>query len=91
MTARPEHRPGLTYAITNRQALTLLACVHPYLRSYKRHRSALVLAHYVALTPRNGKYTRELAAAREVLEDTFLALTPRIRERAGQYSAQTGS
>ena len=38
------HAPGLTYSISNRQALSILEQVAPYLRSYKRRRAQLVLA-----------------------------------------------
>jgi hypothetical protein len=33
------HAPGLTYSVSNRQALALLADVAPYLRSYKKRRA----------------------------------------------------
>jgi hypothetical protein len=33
------------------------------------------LQHYLALTPRNGKYTATLADARRRFEDTFRAIT----------------
>jgi len=86
-TSRPNHRPGLTFAIANRQALALLAQIHPFLRSYKRRRSALVLSRYVALTPRNGRYSAEIAAARADFEQEFLSVTFRVREIAGEYLA----
>ena len=52
-----KHAPHSTYKITNRQALDLLRQVTPYMQSYKRQRAELVLAKYIALTPRNGKYS----------------------------------
>jgi len=85
-TSRAHHRPGLTFAISNRQALSLLAQVHPFLRSYKRARSALVLSSYVALTPRNGRYNSQLAAARASFEERFLTISNRIRENVCRYS-----
>lgn len=69
------HRPGLTYAITNRQALQLLAQVHPFLRSYKRERSALILSSYLALTPRNGKYNDAMKTERALFETQFMSIT----------------
>jgi hypothetical protein len=57
-----------------RQALALLAQVEPYLHSYKRERARLALADYVRLTPRNGKYTETIRAARYLFENALLAL-----------------
>jgi len=73
-TAKAHHSPGLTYAVWNRQALSLLKQVEPFLRSYKRARARLVLDHYLRLTPRNGKYTPEIAADRLKFEAALLAL-----------------
>lgn len=71
-TAAAHHTPSLTYAIWNRQALALLKQIKPYLRSYKRLRAELILSNYVRLTPRNGKYSTELARAREKFEQDVL-------------------
>jgi hypothetical protein len=75
-TAKAHHSPSLTYAIWNRQALSLLVQIERFLRSYKRGRARLVLDHYVQLTPRNGKYTPEVEAARRRFESTLLELRP---------------
>lgn len=64
-TYRDHHLPSYTYAVYNRQALTLLRQIAPLLRTYKSARAKLILDNYVALTPRNGKYTTELASRRE--------------------------
>ncbi len=73
-TTKEHHSPSFAYAISNRQALALLSQVAPYLRSYKRLRARLVLDHYVGLTPRNGKYTGDLADRRQRFETQVLAL-----------------
>lgn len=75
--ASPLHAPGLTYSIANRQALELLRQVTPFLRSYKRRRAALARAHYLAVTPRNGKYNPETRAARARFESEFAAIVAR--------------
>lgn len=62
------HTPSFTYAIYNRQALALLKQIEPYLRSYKLKRARLILENYIALTPRNGKYSEELMAKRKKFE-----------------------
>jgi len=71
---RPEGRPsgrGQTHAEI---PTGLLVQIAPFLRSYKRVRAGLVRDRYVQLTPRNGKYTPELLAARKRFEDDVLAL-----------------
>ena len=73
-TAKAHHAPAFTYSIGNRQALTLLLQILPYLRSYKRQRANLVRDCYLRFTPRNGKYTPALLAARKRFEDDFLSL-----------------
>jgi hypothetical protein len=72
-----KHAPAFTYAVANRQALAILEQVSPYLRSYKALRARLVLDHYLAVTPRNGKYSPCLALRRCEFEDVFAALTHR--------------
>lgn len=74
-TTSSKHSPGLTHAISNRQALDVLAQTVNYLRSYKRLRARIVLADYVRLTPRNGRYTLEVSAARARFERELLAMT----------------
>jgi hypothetical protein len=75
-TTREHHTPSFTYALYNRQALNLLKQIHPYLKTYKSGRSALILRDYLALTPRNGKYTDLQRRAREEFESTVLAIKP---------------
>jgi hypothetical protein len=75
-TTREHHTPSFTYALYNRQALNLLKQIHPYLKTYKSGRSALILRDYLALTTRNGKYTDLQRQAREEFESTFLAIKP---------------
>jgi hypothetical protein len=74
-TVSERHAPGLTYSVSNRQALAVIAAVAPYLRSYKRHRAALVLDRYLLVTRRNGKYDAATLEAKRKFEDTFIAIT----------------
>ena len=71
------HAPGLTYSVSNRQALALLRNVAPYLHSYKRRRAQLVLDQYLVLTPRNGKYSEHMSRARDEFELAFLKIQSR--------------
>jgi LAGLIDADG-like domain len=75
-TCKACHAPGYTYTVTNRQALTLLEQTTHYLRTYKSDRCRLILANYLALTPRNGMYTPELMAEKARFETAVLSITP---------------
>jgi hypothetical protein len=74
--SQAHHSPSFTYSVYNRQALSLLKQIHPYLRSYKVKRSALALRDYVDLTPRNGKYSEQKKLARDRFEIEFLDIKP---------------
>jgi hypothetical protein len=76
-TVKTHHSPSFTYAIYNRQALSLLEQISPYLRTYKKYRSQLILKDYLRLTPRNGKYTEELRSAKQDFEIQLLNILPR--------------
>jgi hypothetical protein len=73
-TCSAAHAPGLTYTVSNQQALNVLRQVVGYLRSYKQRRARLALARYDELTPRNGKYTAAQDAARRIFEIEFLSI-----------------
>lgn len=75
-TYEAHHTPSYAYRITNRHALALLAQIAEHLKSYKARRAALALARYEAVTPRNGRYTPDLLAARTEFEECFLAIRP---------------
>ena len=73
-TAKAHHAAAFTYAICNRQALSLLLQIERFLRSYNRRRAELVRESYLRLTPRNGKYTPALLAARKSFEERLLCM-----------------
>jgi hypothetical protein len=62
--ARSHDTPSFAYVISGRQALAVLSQVAPYLRTYKAERAHLLTTEYVAVTPRNGRYTTDQLAAR---------------------------
>ena len=70
------HTPSFCYSVAGRQALTLLRQIAPWLLSYKRGRAEIALDSYLAVTPRNGKYTAESQARRRSFERDFLAILP---------------
>jgi hypothetical protein len=71
---KSHHTHSFAYAVYNRQALALLKQTIPFLKSYKRDRAALILKDYLAVTPRNGKYTVEILANKEIFEKTVLSI-----------------
>ena len=75
--SRASHGINHTYKVSNRQALALLQQLLPYLKSYKKHRAQLVLDNYLAMTPRNGKYSKDLLQARKLFVKRFFAITPK--------------
>lgn len=75
-TYSPRHSPAFNYQVSSRQALELLRQTAPFLRSYKAVRARLALAKYVAVTPRNGKYSLGQRARRAEFEARFLAIRP---------------
>jgi hypothetical protein len=75
-TYQKHHSASFAYSITNRQALTLLEQIKPYLKSYKAHRAEIILRDYIKLTPRNGYYTEQLKREREEFEIAVLNIKP---------------
>ncbi|HTU65375.1 MAG TPA: hypothetical protein VMF52_05475 [Steroidobacteraceae bacterium] len=75
-TLSARHTPSFCYAITSRQAMSLLCQIAPWLRTYKRRRADYAIAHYESLTPRNGKYSAQQLADRRDFETRFLAILP---------------
>lgn len=73
--SQSHHTPSYTYAIYNRQALHFLEQLQPYLKGYKARRSALILRDYVALVPRNGKYSEDQLRNRILFENAVLSIT----------------
>jgi hypothetical protein len=72
--AKAHHNPSQTFAVYNRQALDLLKQVHPYLRSYKKERSRLILRDYLDITPRNGRYSAEMLDRKRAFEDSVMSI-----------------
>ncbi|HEY4498775.1 MAG TPA: LAGLIDADG family homing endonuclease [Candidatus Paceibacterota bacterium] len=72
---RSNHSPAYTYQLSNRQALSLLKQIAPFLRTYKRDRARVVLDGYLKVTPRNGKYSTEMLGAKEKFNSAFFAFS----------------
>ncbi len=72
-TYKQNHVPGHTFQIFNRQALSLLEQVAPFLHTYKKDRAHIALEGYLRVTPRNGKYSSDMLAAKQKFTDSFFA------------------
>lgn len=83
ITARSHHSPSFAYVISSRRALAFLARISGYLRTYKLQRCRLLLDQYLAVTPRNGRYTPAQRAAKERFEARFFALSVRAGTNRG--------
>ncbi len=70
------HAQAYTYSIYSRQAIDLLMQVLPYLQTYKAKRAKLALEQYIAVTPRNGRYTSEQKIAKDKFVENFFAIIP---------------
>lgn len=72
--SKSHHSHSYAFSVYNRQALGLLEQILPFLKSYKRDRAEAILKDYLAVTPRNGKYTAEILKRKGEFEDTVLAI-----------------
>jgi hypothetical protein len=70
------HKQSYTYAVYSRQAIDLLKQITPYLKTYKVKRAKLALKDYIAVTPRNGRYTEDMKKKKEKFVEKFLATLP---------------
>jgi hypothetical protein len=55
-------------------ALDLVRQVASHLKTYRAERAKLALSHYLRLTPRNGRYSPDVAASRREFELRLLAI-----------------
>ena len=85
-TYAANHTPSFSYKIAKRQALDLLVQVASYLKTYRAKRALLALDRYVAVTPRNGKYSMDLSRMKDKFERDFLAIGPGPRNARGRSS-----
>lgn len=76
------HGENFTWRIASRRALCLLETITPFMLGYKRRRAELALAEYIAVTPRNGRYTPALLVARRDFERRFFEITAQKKSPA---------
>lgn len=69
------HSISFDWKLTDRRALAFLRLISPYLLIYRKQRRVeLLLTDYIACTPRNGRYSPEMAARKEELVRQFHSL-----------------
>lgn len=71
----PNHSLSWDWRLTDRRALNFLQKIRPYLVIERKiRRIDLLLNDYIRCTPRNGRYTIELAEQKEALIEAFFSL-----------------
>jgi hypothetical protein len=69
------HSVSYDWRLTDRRALTFLQRIRPYLVIQRKiRRIDLLLADYLACTPRNGRYSEDMIKRKEELIETFFSL-----------------
>ena len=69
------HSVSYDWRLTDRRALSFLELIRPYLVIERKIRRVdLLLNNYLACTPRNGRYSAEIAEQKQALIETFFSL-----------------
>jgi hypothetical protein len=72
---KPTHSQSYEWKVTDREALRVLERMRPYMViERKKRRCDLLLAEYLACTPRNGRYTQEQLERKQLLIERFSSL-----------------
>lgn len=72
---KSNHLVSYDWRLTDRRALKFLEFIRPYLVIERKiRRIDLLLNDYVACTPRNGRYTEEIAERKQALIEAFFSL-----------------
>ncbi|MBE6059348.1 MAG: hypothetical protein E7215_04130 [Clostridium sulfidigenes] len=68
-----KHKLSYSFVIKQNNAIKLLEDIYPYLIiESKRKRAKMIITQYKALTPRNGRYTDEQLAKKEMFYEEFI-------------------
>lgn len=68
-----KHKLSYSFVIKQNNAIKLLEDIYPYLIiESKRKRAEMIITQYKALTPRNGRYSDELLAKKEMFYEEFI-------------------
>lgn len=68
-----KHTDSFAYTIKYNDAINLLVEIEPYLViENKKKRARLIIEKYKKVTPRNGKYSKEMLEAKEKFYEDFI-------------------
>ncbi len=68
-----KHKLSYSFVIKQNNAIKLLEDIYPYLIiESKRKRAEMIITQYKSLTPRNGRYTDEQLAKKEMFYEEFI-------------------
>ncbi|MEW8995609.1 hypothetical protein [Clostridium sp.] len=68
-----KHKLSYSFVIKQNNAIKLLEDIYPYLIiESKRKRAEMIITQYKSLTPRNGRYTEEQLAKKEIFYEEFI-------------------
>lgn len=68
---KEHHLPSFTWGTGGRQAIDLLVQVEPFMLTARKLRAKLIIADYIRLTPRNGRYTTAMKRERDRFVEKF--------------------
>ncbi|MDU5110906.1 MAG: hypothetical protein E6248_10695 [Clostridium sp.] len=69
------HKDCYSYVLRRNDAISLLIDIQPYLViDVKRKRAELILRKYKSLTPRNGKYNKEMLVEKQEFYYEFISI-----------------
>ena len=68
-----KHKLSYSFVIKQNNAIKLLEDIYPYLIiESKRKRAEMIITQYKSLTPRNGRYSDEQLAKKEMFYEEFI-------------------
>ncbi len=69
------HKDSFTYSVRYDEAISLLKEIEPYLViEQKKLKAQMILNEYKKLTPRNGRYSKELLQKKEEFHTRFMSI-----------------
>ncbi|WP_027623766.1 LAGLIDADG family homing endonuclease [Clostridium lundense] len=70
-----KHKNSYTYELKYNDAIELLTWIYPYLIiNEKKERAIIIINEYKKVTPRNGRYSKEMLQAKELFYERFMKI-----------------
>lgn len=71
----PLHKDNYVWKLAHRRAVDVIQEILPYMHESKKvARGKTIIENYIALTPRNGKYSAELKIKKHLWEEEFFKI-----------------